>query len=201
MNNTFNTLEFDHILRQLEELACTKSAKERIRSLEPYLYEGDVRKSQKDTTEARLIIESAGMPPIASMGYVDESTAKPAGFAPDTAAKVAEKLGLSLEIIDTTEENLLNSLDADLYDCVISTVGITEWNKEHYSATKAYADVSSVQDKLGEKAEYTKLAVFGKKGSCLIPAIQNQALSPVIQDGTLSEISKKYLEKDIIIKK
>ena len=136
-----------------------------------------------------------------SMGYVDESTAKPAGFAPDTAAKVAEKLGLSLEIIDTTEENLLNSLDADLYDCVISTVGITEWNKEHYSATKAYADVSSVQDKLGEKAEYTKLAVFGKKGSCLIPAIQNQALSPLIKDGTLSEISKKYLEKDIIIKK
>lgn len=136
-----------------------------------------------------------------SMGYVDESTAKPAGFAPDTAAKVAEKLGLSLEIIDTTEENLLNSLDADLYDCVISTVGITEWNKEHYPATKAYADVSSVQDKLGEKAEYTKLAVFGKKGSCLIPAIQNQALSPLIKDGTLSEISKKYLEKDIIIKK
>ena len=72
MNNTFHTLEFDHILRQLEELACTKSAKERIRSLEPYLYEGDVRKSQKDTTEARLIIESAGMPPIASMGDVDD---------------------------------------------------------------------------------------------------------------------------------
>ena len=120
-----------------------------------------------------------------SMGYVDENTAKPAGFAPDTAAKVAEKLGLSLEIIDTTEENLLNSLDADLYDCGISTVGITEWNKEHYSATKAYADVSSVQD----------------KRSCLIPAIQNQALSPLIKDGTLSEISKKYLEKDIIIKK
>ena len=42
MNNTFHTLEFDHILRQLEELACTKSAKERIRSMEPYLYEGDV---------------------------------------------------------------------------------------------------------------------------------------------------------------
>ena len=72
MNNTFHTLEFDHILRQLEELACTKSAKERIRSLEPYLYEGDVRKSQKDTTEARLIIESAGMPPIASMSDVDD---------------------------------------------------------------------------------------------------------------------------------
>ena len=65
-----------------------------------------------------------------SMGYVEESTAKPAGFAPETAAKIAEKLGLTLEIIDTTEENLLNSLDADLYDCVI-TVGTTDWNQEH----------------------------------------------------------------------
>ena len=92
---------------------------------------------------------------------------KPAGFAPDTAAKVAEKLGLSLEIIDTTEENLLNSLDADLYDCVISTVGITEWNKEHYSATKAYADVSSVQDNW-RKAEYTKLAVFWPKREAVL---------------------------------
>ena len=78
MNNTFHTLEFDHILRQLEELACTKSAKERIRSMEPYLYEGDVRKSQKDTTEARRIIESAGMPPIASMSDVGAVPA--AGF-------------------------------------------------------------------------------------------------------------------------
>ena len=56
MNNTFHTLEFDRIVRQLEELACTKSAKEKIRDLEPYLYEGDVRKSQKDTSEARRII-------------------------------------------------------------------------------------------------------------------------------------------------
>ena len=72
MNNTFHTLEFDRIVRQLEELACTKSAKEKIRDLEPYLYEGDVRKSQKDTSEARRIIESAGLPPIASMGDVDD---------------------------------------------------------------------------------------------------------------------------------
>ena len=135
-----------------------------------------------------------------SMGYVDEKTAKPAGFAPDTAAKIAEKLGLSLEIIDTTEENLLNSLDADLYDCVISTVGITDWNQKYYSATKAYADVSKVRDKLGEEVEYTELAVFGKKGSCLIPAIENQDLKPLIKDGTLTEISKTYFEKDIVLK-
>lgn len=134
-----------------------------------------------------------------SMGYVEESTAKPAGFAPETAAKIAEKLGLTLEIIDTTEENLLNSLDADLYDCVI-TVGTTDWNQEHYSATKPYADVSGIQDKLGKKAAYPKLAIFGKKGTCLIPAIQNQALTPLIKDGTLTEISKKHFEKDIILK-
>ena len=48
--------------------------------------------------------------------------------------------------------------------------------------------------------EYTELAVFGKKGSCLIPAIENQALKPLIKDGTLTEISKTYFEKDIVLK-
>lgn len=33
MNNTFHTLEFDRIVRQLEELACTKSAKRRYETL------------------------------------------------------------------------------------------------------------------------------------------------------------------------
>lgn len=72
MNNTYKTLEFDHILRQLEELACTRAAKEKALALEPYLYEGDVRRGQKETTEARLIIDRVGLPPISSMNDVDE---------------------------------------------------------------------------------------------------------------------------------
>lgn len=72
MNNTFHILEFDRILQQLEEMASTGAAKEKIRSLEPYLYEGDVRRGQRETSEARLIIDSAGLPPVAAMTDLDQ---------------------------------------------------------------------------------------------------------------------------------
>ena len=54
------------------------------------------------------------------------------GFEVEVAQKLADKLNLELEIVDTSEKNLLKSLDADLYDCVISAVGISDWNDTHY---------------------------------------------------------------------
>lgn len=134
------------------------------------------------------------------MSYVDEETAKPVGFEAELAAAIAEKLGLKLEIVDTTEKNLLNSLDADLYDCAISSIGISDWNTKEYSATDPYADMKSVKDKIQSNTDYTQIAVFGKKGSPLIPAIQNQALTPLKIAGTITELSKKYLETDITMK-
>ena len=61
MNHTFHTLEFDTVLEQLEALACTADAKEKIRALEPYLYEGDVKRAQRETTVSytHLIINIA----------------------------------------------------------------------------------------------------------------------------------------------
>ena len=130
------------------------------------------------------------------MSYLNTDTARPDGFE----AKVAEKLGLKLEIIDTTQKNLLKSLDADIYDCVISSVGMTEENCEKYEATNAYADVSAIEDELTEKPKNTKIAIFGKKNNGLIQAIEKQALEPLKEDGTLSEISNQYLGTDVIVK-
>ena len=125
------------------------------------------------------------------MSYLNTDTARPDGFEAKVAEQVAEKLGLKLEIIDTTQKNLLKSLDADIYDCVISSVGMT---------TNAYADVSAIEDELTEKPKNTKIAIFGKKNNGLIQAIEKQALEPLKEDGTLSEISKSSLKEDIIIK-
>lgn len=72
MNSTFQILEFDHILNQLEENALTKAAKEKIRAMEPYLQEKDVRHSLRETTEARTIIDKIGLPPAVSMEGLDE---------------------------------------------------------------------------------------------------------------------------------
>ena len=77
---------------------------------------------------------------------------------------------------------------------------MTEENCEKYKATSAYADVSAIEEKLTEKPENTKIAIFGKKNNGLIQAIESQALEPLKEDGTLSEISNQYLSTDIIVK-
>ena len=109
--------------------------------------------------------------------------------------KIAEKLELKLEIVDTSEENLLKSLDAELYDCVISAVGLADWNKSHYSYTDAYADIAEVKDVIGKNTEDTKIAVFTKKGNPMAKEI-NKKLVELRKDGSIGEISKKYFEKD-----
>ena len=92
----------------------------------------------------------------------------------------------------------MKSLDAELYDCVISAVGLADWNKSHYSYTDAYADIAEVKDVIGKNTEDTKIAVFTKKGNPMAKEI-NKKLVELRKDGSIGEISKKYFEKDISI--
>lgn len=135
---------------------------------------------------------------IDKMCYVPETANTPEGFEVELARKLAEKTGLKLEIIDTSEENLLKSLDSELYDCVISAVGIAEWNESHYSRTKAYADISSVSEQTKLQTEYTKIAVFTKKYNPMAQVL-DEKLDEIKREGTLKEISQKYFDKDITI--
>ena len=57
----------------------------------------------------------------------------------------------------------MKSLDAELYDCVISAVGLADWNKSHYSYTDAYADIAEVKDVIGKNTEDTKLRFLRKR--------------------------------------
>lgn len=135
---------------------------------------------------------------IPSMCYLSEETSNPEGFEVEVAQKLADKLNLELEIVDTSEKNLLKSLDADLYDCVISAVGISDWNDIHYEHTTPYADISSVSDRTGITSKYTKIAVFTKKYNLMKDELEAK-LQMMRNDGSLKELSEKYFEKDIII--
>lgn len=135
---------------------------------------------------------------IPSMCYLSEETSNPEGFEVEVAQKLADKLNLELEIADTSEKNLLKSLDADLYDCVISAVGISDWNDTHYEHTTPYADISSVSDRTGITSKYTKIAVFTKKYNLMKDELEAK-LQMMRNDGSLKELSEKYFEKDIII--
>ena len=156
--------------------------------------DGEVRTLEKGVLKVGMHLSDT---PVA---HLNQETGRPAGFAPALAADVAESLGLSLVIVDTTEKNLLNSLDAKLYDCVIDTVGISQWNQKAYEVTAPYADISYILEQTDGHEEYPEIGIFGRKHNCLISVIEEDVLQPMIQDGSLSQLSEEYLGKDVIIK-
>ena len=137
---------------------------------------------------------------IPGMCYLSEETGKPEGFEVELAGKLADKLKLELEIVDTSEENLLKSLDGELYDCVISAVGLADWNEAHYDHTTPYIDIASVKEETGITGEYTKIAVFTKKYNLMKDELEAK-LQMLRNDGSLKELSEKYFGKDITISK
>lgn len=64
---TAQILEYNKILNQLEEYACTNKAKEKIRCLQPYLSEQELISQLRETSEARIMLDQLGLPPLVSL--------------------------------------------------------------------------------------------------------------------------------------
>ena len=69
---SLETIGYYHILEKLKECAATDNAGNRIMEMVPILSETELRKQQRDTTQARAMIELAGTPPIPAMEHVEE---------------------------------------------------------------------------------------------------------------------------------
>ena len=69
---SLETIGYYHILEKLKECAATENAGNRIMEMVPILPETELRKQQRDTTQARAMIELAGTPPIPAMEHVEE---------------------------------------------------------------------------------------------------------------------------------
>ncbi len=67
------TLEFNKVLLLLEEQALSENARHRIRQLTPYLSEADINRHMNETTQARLILEQYGNPPLSSMNELEKT--------------------------------------------------------------------------------------------------------------------------------
>lgn len=67
------TLEFNKVLNILEEYALSENVKCKIRKLEPFLSESEVSRHLNETTEAKLIMEHYGTPPLSSMNELEKS--------------------------------------------------------------------------------------------------------------------------------
>jgi DNA mismatch repair protein MutS2 len=71
IEKSMRALEFDKILEMLSNYAVSDNAKMKLTELKPYLSEREVIAKLKDTTEARMILDHIGTPPMASMKDIE----------------------------------------------------------------------------------------------------------------------------------
>lgn len=70
--NTEQILEFDKIKELWMSLALTEGAKEEIRSTQPCMSESGLLRMQRETSEARMMMEKGGNPPLVSFAGIGE---------------------------------------------------------------------------------------------------------------------------------
>jgi polar amino acid transport system substrate-binding protein len=75
-----------------------------------------------------------GYPP---MEYLD-SNGNPVGFDVEMAGLIAEKLGLKLELVDTAWDGIFAGVDTGKYDCIMSSVTITDERLAAHNFSRPY---------------------------------------------------------------
>ena len=95
MNQTEKILEFDKIKENWKALAFTDWAKKEIEETIPCLSELELRARLKDTTEARILLEKCGNPPLTSLEGIRELLVIAQKGGCLTASQL-EKLGMTL---------------------------------------------------------------------------------------------------------
>ena len=72
MVQTDKILEFDKVKEKWMELALTKWAKEKIKDTVPIMSENELLARQRETSEARELLEKSGNPPLVSLSGIRE---------------------------------------------------------------------------------------------------------------------------------
>jgi polar amino acid transport system substrate-binding protein len=100
------------------------------------LFDGGSKQSGGMTIKPGVLMVGMeiGYPP---MEYLD-SNGKPAGFDVEMAGLVAAKLGLKVELVDTAWDGIFAGVDTGKYDCIMSSVTITEARIAAHNFSKPY---------------------------------------------------------------
>lgn len=119
MISTERTLEFDIIKDILGTFAYTKKAKQEIAELCPALSQSEVAKRQRETTEARLLIEKCGLPPATALEGIQKmiETAEKGGcLTPEQLEKVAITLTAVRRIKDYLNQGKIHQISLAYYE-------------------------------------------------------------------------------------
>ena len=116
---SYETLEFNIILKQLEDLAFSEGAKEKIQNLQPILNERVVKARMDETTSAKRIVENLGNPPLSFMSGLK----KILELSSDGAMLSPEQLSQVVEFINSCKKMTSYLKRAATFDETISQYG------------------------------------------------------------------------------
>jgi polar amino acid transport system substrate-binding protein len=66
------------------------------------------------------------------------------GFDMDLANEIAKKLGMKIELISTAWDGIFQALNTDKFDCIVSSVSLTEERQKNFAFTRPYIANSQV---------------------------------------------------------
>lgn len=72
MNKYIEMLEFDKMIDRLKEYTVTQKAKEKFDEMTPLMDEAELWKRQQETTEARILLDRDGTPPLSTTDQMEK---------------------------------------------------------------------------------------------------------------------------------
>ncbi len=154
MINTEKVLEFDKIKEKWMEYALTQGAKVEIQRTTICLSENELLARQRETTEARVLIEKMGNPPMISLNGISELVAlakKEGCLTPEQL----ETIGLSLTAI--------SRLKAYLVKCKQLTLSLPYY-EENLDALDQVRDAIQAQIRGGRVDDYASKLLRSLRG-------------------------------------
>ena len=109
------------------------------------------------------------------MEYKD-SSGNTVGFDIDLANEIGKKLGLKVKFVSTAWDGIFQALGTGKFDCIISSVSMTEDRLKAYEFSKAYiANSQMIVVRPGDNSIKTPEDLTGKKVGCQISTTANDS--------------------------
>jgi polar amino acid transport system substrate-binding protein len=118
------------------------------------------------------------------MEYQDNKTGKDVGFDVDMGTEIAKRLGKNVKFTSITWEGIFSGLKAKKFDCIISSVSLTEAREKEYAMTKAYcANAQMIVVKKDDASVKSQNDLSGKNVGCQINTTANDSATTLMKRG------------------
>lgn len=118
------------------------------------------------------------------MEYKDSTTGKDVGFEVDMASEIGKRLDMNIQIQSSAWDGIFPALNAKKFDCILSSVSITEARLQNYAFTKPYiANAQMIVVKKGDSSIKSQSDLRNIKVGCQVNTTASDSADALIKKG------------------